>query len=267
MTAPGLATRALFDVAKSLGCQGVELRNDLPGQPFDGESPDVALKAAKATGLSIYGLAEIKSFNRVTEDSFAEAKSVMGQAAACGAAGVALIPHVGEATLPRDAQRQALADALLWLQPLLERFGLVGLIEPLGFEKCTLRFKEDVVAVLDQMGRPACFGIVHDTFHHCLAGETSYYAEQTAIVHVSGVVAPDVTVADMKDAHRVLVDRDDRLGSVDQLRNLISRGYRGPVSFEAFAEEIHDLTDPTDALVGSIAFITQHLQEETAGAA
>ena len=73
MTAPGLATRALFDVAKSLGCQGVELRNDLAGQPFDGDSPDVAQKAAKATGLSIYGLAEIKSFNRVTEDSFAEA--------------------------------------------------------------------------------------------------------------------------------------------------------------------------------------------------
>ena len=143
MTVPRLSTRALCDVAQTLGCVGVELRNDLEGQPFDGSDADVAVEAASATGLSILGLAEVKSFNLVTEDSFSEANAVMAQAAACGAEGVALIPHVGNAELPRNAQREALAEALRWLQPLLERHGLKGFIEPLGFPKSTLRHKDD----------------------------------------------------------------------------------------------------------------------------
>ena len=265
MTAPCLSTRGLFDVARSLGCVGVELRNDLEGQPFDGSVAAVAIEATTATDLTILGLAEVKSFNLCTEESHSKAEAVMAQAAACGAAGVALILHVGNALLPRHAQGKALSEALQRLQPLLERCGLRGFIEPLGFPKSTLRHNDDVIAVLDEMGHPECFGIIHDTFHHCLSGDQIVYAKQTAMVHISGVTNADVSVFEMTDAHRVLVDQNDRLGNVSQLCALVADGYRGPVSFEAFAPEIHDLTDPTEALAGSIAFITQRLHEETAG--
>ena len=74
MTAPRLSTRELFDLAKSLGCDGVELRNDLPGQPFDGGAPLVAKAAAAATQLSIFGLAEIKSFNNKIEQRLGDGR-------------------------------------------------------------------------------------------------------------------------------------------------------------------------------------------------
>ncbi|MEO1640993.1 MAG: TIM barrel protein [Pseudomonadota bacterium] len=267
MTVPHASTRALCDMARSLGCVGVELRNDLAGQPFDGLAPESAKGAATEAGLAILGLAEMKAFNRETPARLHEAQGLMSQAAACGAKGIALIPAVADAPQPREMQRRDLRTALLALQPLLEAHGLIGLIEPLGFPNSTLRHKEDVVAALEDIGDPACFSIVHDTFHHCLAGGGSVYADRTAIVHVSGVTDPDVTIEEMTDAHRVLVDTGDRLDNIGQLRALIADGYAGPISFEAFAPEIHDLTDPTAALAGSIAFITQQLQEETAGAA
>lgn len=267
MTVSRLSTRQLFDIAKAVGCSGVELRNDLAGQPFDGGAPETAAEISAQTGLAIFGLAELKSFNVKTASRIAEAEALIAQAVACGAGGVALIPHVGDGELPRAAQKEALKDALEVLRPLLEGQGVTGLIEPLGFPTSTLRFKEDVVSVLSDMGNPGCFAIVHDTFHHCLAGETQVFAAQTAIVHVSGVVDPSVAVEEMQDAHRVLVDADDRLGNIAQLRALIADGYDGPISVEAFSEDIRKLTDPVSALAGSFAFITSQLTEETAGAA
>ena len=66
MTVPRASTRVLCDVARSLGCIGVELRNDLPGQPFDGLAPGTAADTAKEAGVAILGLAEMKAFNEET---------------------------------------------------------------------------------------------------------------------------------------------------------------------------------------------------------
>ena len=191
----------------------------------------------------------------------------MAQAQACGAEGVALIPHVAEAEMPRSMQLEALHTALDQIIPLLQAYGLVGFVEPLGFANSTLRYKEDTVAVLSEFGHPKCLAIVHDTFHHALAMHDGYFPDETAIVHISGVNDPSVPVSNLEDHHRGLIDADDRLGNVHQLRSLISRGYSGPVSFEAFAPDVHNLTDPAHALAESIAFITSQLQEEKAGAA
>lgn len=267
MTVSRLSTRQLFDIAKAVDCDGVELRNDLPGQPFDGGAPESAAQLSAEAGLTVFGLAELKSFNLGVADLIAEAQALIAQAVACGAGGVALIPHVGTDEISRDAQRTGLKDALKILRPLLEEQGITGLIEPLGFPTSTLRFKEDVVAVLSEMDDPQCFALVHDTFHHCLAGEAEIFAARTAMVHVSGVVDASVAVGDMQDAHRVLVDAGDRLDNVGQLRALIAGGYAGPISIEAFSEDVRSLTDPVSALAGSFAFIKSQLMEETAGAA
>jgi 2-keto-myo-inositol isomerase len=93
------------------------------------------------------------------------------------------------------------------------------------------------------------------------------YADLTAIVHISGVTDTRPAVDKMTDSHRVLVDADDRLGNIAQMRALSRAGYTGPVSFEAFAPEIHEMTHPADALAGSIAFITSQMAEVSAGQA
>lgn len=267
MTCPHGSAHALIDLAAQLGCVGVELRNDLHQPLFDGQSPDGFRATIRKAGVRLLALAEVKAFNAVPENNHAAATDLIRTAAACGAEGVALIPWVDTGAIPRDAQRAALVAALDMLQPVLEEHHMRGYIEPLGFVTSSLRYKEDVVAVLDARGRPSCFAMVHDTFHHHLAGGGAVYADLTAIVHISGVTDPAVEVDDMTDAHRVLVDAHDRLDTIGQLQSLINAGYTGPASFEAFAPKIHDMKDPAEALAGSIAFITSRLTEPKVSAA
>jgi 2-keto-myo-inositol isomerase len=266
MTAPNASTDQLLGLAEGVGCAGVELRNDLGKVLFDGKDPASVAAMAAEKGQRILALAEIKAFNQNTHAKLADAEALIVTADACGAEGVALIPAVSDQTIDRADQRAALRVALHALQPLLEKHGQRGLIEPLGFVTSSLRYKEDVVTVLEEMQRPACFALVHDTFHHHVAGESAFYADLTAIVHISGVTDPLPTVDQMTDLHRVLVDADDRLDNIGQLRRLRADGYTGPASFEAFAPEIHDMKDPVAALAGSIAFINAALADVTARA-
>lgn len=260
MTVPRLDMASLFKLAKALGCTGVELRNDLGQQIFDGQPPARAQKGAKAAGLAIHALAEVQAFNRDTADRTEELRSFLAQASGCGAAGVALIPALERVPVPRKTQRAMLRAALPVLQPLLEKYNLIGLIEPLGFADSSLRHKRDVIDMLAELGDPACFQLIHDSFHHHLAGGGQVFAARTGIMHISGVTDSTVTTAEMTDAHRGLVDAGDRLGTVDQLRDMIAEGFAGPVSFEAFSPAIHQHADPAKALAASIAFITQNLE-------
>ena len=74
-------------------------------------------------------------------------------------------------------------------------------------------------------------------------------------------IRPDqaVTVGQMTDSHRVLVDRADRLGNIDQLAALATLGWTGPVSFEAFSPRVHASVTPSADLSASIAFIRDGL--------
>ena len=75
----------------------------------------------------------------------------------------------------------------------------------------------------------------------------------TGLVHISGVTDAAVSVPDMRDPHRVLVDRDDRLGNIAQIRALLAGGYAGPFSFEPFAPAVHALASPGEAVAAEHA--------------
>ena len=68
-----------------------------------------------------------------------------------------------------------------------------------------------------------------------------------------------VDLANAKDADRVLVDGNDRLGNVEQITELLRGGYIGPLSFEAFSPDVHALIDPKEALSRSIHFIENEI--------
>ena len=63
----------------------------------------------------------------------------------------------------------------------------------------------------------------------------------------------------MLDEHRVLVGPKDRLGDVEQLRELYAGGYDGIVSFEPFAKEVHELPDPIAAVRASMDYVREAL--------
>ena len=67
------------------------------------------------------------------------------------------------------------ADALTALAPLLRSTGVVGLVEPLGFPECSLRLKREALDAIDAVEGADVFKLVHDTFHHHVAGETEIF--------------------------------------------------------------------------------------------
>jgi 2-keto-myo-inositol isomerase len=249
----------LLDTAHSLGMVGIEVRNDLPQALFDGVSPAEAGDMARAKGLRLLAVAEVKRFNDWSKDKAAEALALMKIAHAAGAEAVSLIPRNDNLVMGQAERAAALRAALTDLKPMLEDHGLLGMVEPLGFEICALRYKAEAVEMIEAVGGRAQFKLVHDTFHHALAHRGAYFPEHTGIVHISGVVDPSVTLAQMTDAHRILVDGADRLDNIGQIKALRGAGWNGPISFEAFAPQTHASTTPAQDLRASMNFIAAGL--------
>ena len=141
MTVTRMGFVQLLDTAAALGCVGVELRNDLPQPLFDGMDPAGAGALARAKGLRVLALAEVKRFNDWSDDKAAEALALMKIAQAAGAEALSLIPRTDNLGMGNGERQTALRVALKVLKPMLDDHGLTGLVEPLGFEICALRYK------------------------------------------------------------------------------------------------------------------------------
>lgn len=254
MTAPKLGWEAFLDLSAALGCVGVEFRNDLKGPLFDGADPAKVGAAVRAKGMRFLALAEVKMFNDWSDAKAAEAEALMKIAVAAGAEAVSLIPRNDGVATDRADSRKVTETALREILPMLKAHGLKAMVEPLGFAVCSLRYKDVLADAIDAVGGAGTYFMVHDTFHHALAGFGPIFPELTGIVHVSGV-KDMIALDDMRDPHRVLVDADDVLGNVAQIRALRAAGYTGPISYEPFAPSVHDLTDPKAALAASMEFI------------
>lgn len=264
MTVPGLGFDDFAELAAALGCVGVELRNDLARPLFDGRSAGEAGAALRDRGLRLLGLSQVYPFNLWSPEIAAEVRALIATAQAAGAESVSLIP-CNDGTGTGNGERHAnLRVALKAIKPMIEDSGLVALVEPLGFGRSSLRSKRELVETIDALDGAAQFRLVHDTFHHALAGGGPLYPDRTGIVHVSGVVAPDLPVGQMEDAHRVLVDAQDRLGNLDQIAALLEAGYDGAFSCECFAPEVHALADPEPALRRSFEFMSSQLAARAA---
>jgi 2-keto-myo-inositol isomerase len=259
MTAPAMSPEQFFRLASSLGISAVEIRNDLAGNAIlDGTPATEVRRLAEAQGIEIVSINALQRFNVWDMTRAEEAAALIDYAQASGARALVLVP-VNDGSGQAEGERQAnLRTALSRLRPMLEAAGILGLVEPLGFEICSLRSKREAAEAIAQVGGDV-FRLVHDTFHHHLAREAEIFPELTGLVHISGVIDPDLSIADMRDEHRVLVDGADRLDNLGQIRALLSSGYGGYLSFEPFAPSVHAQVDPAAAIGTSIAFINRSI--------
>jgi 2-keto-myo-inositol isomerase len=251
---------AFFALARQLGIADVEIRNDISGNAIlDGTPAREVREQAADAGIGIATINGLQRFNEWDGDRAREATELADYAHDVGAKALALVP-VNGGQLQADSERQSeLRRALDALRPILSARGLKGFIEPLGFETCSLRSKREAVEAIRDTGGEGVFSLVHDTFHHYLAGEPELFPDQTGIVHISGVIAPDLPLSAIRDSHRVLVDETDRMENLPQIRALLDRGYAGLFSFEPFAEEIQTLENPVVAFKASLDFIQGNL--------
>lgn len=254
IAAPRLGLEDFCRLAAGLGITGIEIRNDLPGQAIaDGTSPEAVAAAAGCAGLTILTINALQRFDDWGTAREQEARELARYASASGARALVLVPTNDGTGGATDLRR-----ALRGLRPILADRGLVGLVEPLGFETSSLRLKREAAEAIAAVGEGS-FRLVHDTFHHALAGEVELFPSLTGLVHISGVNDGTVSLSGMRDEHRVLVDVGDRLDAAGQINSLVARGYASAFSFEPFAEEVHALTDPRAAIATSMEFIRSRL--------
>ena len=257
MVAPALDLGAFIATARALGISKIEIRNDLAGNAIlDGTTPEKVRALTHEAGIEIISINALQRFNEWTPEREREARDLAHYAAACGARALVLVP-VNDGSGKADGERQAnLRRALEGLKPILEASNIIGLVEPLGFGICSLSSKREAAEAIRDTGGTGRFNLVHDTFHHHLAGEPDLFPDLTGLVHISGVDDPAVSVGDMLDAHRVMVGSGDRLDNIGQIKALLAAGYDGPFSFEPFAAEVHAHKDPAPMIRDSIAYIS-----------
>ena len=260
MVAPRLTLPDFIATARALGIDRIEIRNDLEGNAIlDGTSPETVRQLTRDAGIEIISINALQRFNEWTPARAAEAEQLSAYAEACGAKALVLVP-VNDGSGKLEGERQGnLRVALKGLMPILEKHGLTGLVEPLGFQICSLRSKREAADAISAVGGDDRFKLVHDTFHHVLAGEPELFPERTGLVHISGVEDQAVSIDDMRDPHRVMVGQRDRLDNVGQIGRLLQAGYRGTFSFEPFAEDVHGHGDAAAMIRESMDHIAQAL--------
>ncbi|MDN3557840.1 TIM barrel protein [Halomonas maura] len=261
MACPHLSPRQLVEAAAELGLGAVELRNDVHDNSVtDADQARAIGDRAKELGIEILSINALYPFNIWNAERAAQAENLARLVAACGGRGLVLCPLVdGDYPGSEDDKTAGLKQALTALDGILGQHDLQGFVEPLGFPISTLRTKQAAMTAIRELGLEQRFGLVHDTFHHVGVGEQAFFAANTGLVHISGVEDPAIGFADMLDAHRLLVGPRDRLDNIGQLRQLLADGYGGHVSFEPFAEEVHQLADPLAAVKGSMDYLREHL--------
>jgi len=258
MVAPRLSLPEFIDLALALKTDAIEIRNDLKGIEIeDGMPPARVRQLCEERGVKVLSINALYPFDVWSDERRTQAVRLADYARECGAEGLVMCPLNDPADSRSEAERaRGLRTALSELAPILRAFGIYGLIEPLGFVACSLRRKSTAVQAIKDIGGLDVFRLVHDTFHHHLAGERTLFPELTGLVHISGVEDTQAPLAAIRDGHRVLVGADDILGNAAQIEALRAGGYDGYLSFEPFAQSVHELADIRQALGASM----RHLQ-------
>ncbi len=261
ISAPRLSFQDYLAMCQRLGVSTIEIRNDLNGVEIsDGTDPAAIRDAAQAANIRIRSINALYPFDVFDADLQARAVKLAAYARDCGAEALVMCPlNSWEDKRSASERYRALVSALKQLRPILDDHGITGLVEPLGFEECSLRRKSDAVKAIFDAAGERHYQLVHDTFHHHLSGEDIFYPELTGLVHISGVESTELADNQMRDGHRVLVGDADRLGNLRQLAILLQRGYDGVVSFEPFAAEIMEAADSEALLRSSMDYIRHSL--------
>jgi 2-keto-myo-inositol isomerase len=241
---PQIPLEEFLKFTADLGIKYVEVRNDFTDKGvLDGLS-DVALRNAfEGTGIKALTINAIYPFEdvKVLKENLAKLQGLIAEARRINCPQIVLCP-LNDANDKRSAAQRAdeLVTSLTAYGPLFAQARMVGLVEPLGFEICSLRTKKAALEGIARCDYPQSYQLLHDTFHHYLSGESELFPKQTAIVHVSGVLAGKSKAA-TTDADRILVTKDDIMNNRGQVAALLEAGCAAPISYEPFSAQVRGL--------------------------
>ena len=257
---PNIPLKDFIEMTGSCGIQYIELRNDLcNGDIIDSLTSFNVKQMCNEANISIISINAIQKFNLPSFFSNAQEEieqiSALCNELACSS--IVLCPN-NEIDDKRSSSEflKDTTEALKLYAPIFKEYKIAAYVEPLGFQECSVRTKQLAAEAIQSSGFPEIYSIVHDTFHHFLGPDNKYYSDITGLVHISGVekVASGTQI---KDEHRVLVDKNDIMETRKQIHILESEGYMGLYSFEPFSASIQKMikTDLINAINESIDYL------------
>jgi 2-keto-myo-inositol isomerase len=257
---PQLPLPEFLKLTAELGMKLAELRNDFTEKGvLDGLSEAEARKALAETGVRIVTINALYPFEhgQRLQANLAKLEGLIAEARKVACPHIVLCPF-NELPDPRSPAQRAgdLVAALNAYGPLLAQAGMVGLLEPLGFAQSALRTKRAALDGIASCSHPRAFALLHDTFHHYLSGETELFPRETALIHVSGVVAGKAKPA-ILDEDRILVDATDVMDSRGQVAALLAGGCQAPISYEPFSPTVRAMAVPElkKAILASVKYL------------
>ena len=258
---PQLSPLELIDLAVELGISAIELRTDIK----ENSITDMAIaksvaKYALKKNIKILTINALYPFNIWNKELEDQAEKLADLCQAASARGLVCCPLVSDTTkFTEDEQIQKATEALKKISPILKSRGLVGHVEALGFSKSSLRKKKLALEAIDSLGMNNVFDLLHDNFHHAAANETEYHAKRTGLVHISSVFDQSLSMEDLQDSHRFFVQDKDITFCIQQIQELINRGYNGYFSLEPFADEIWGYSNPLTEIRASMDYIIEKI--------
>src|SRR6202035_4050332 len=241
---PQIPLEDFLKFTADLGIRYVEVRNDFTDKGvLDGLS-DAALQTSfKKTGVKALTINALYPFEdvKVLKQNIEKLKDLLAEAKRINCPQIVLCPLNDANDKRAPAQRSdELVTALNAYGPFFAEAKMIGLVEPLGFEICSLRTKKTALEGIARSKHLESYQLLHDTFHHYLSGETEFFPEQTAVIHVSGVLAGKTKGA-ITDDDRILVTKDDIMDNRSQVAALLDGGCTAPISYEPFSSQVRDL--------------------------
>jgi 2-keto-myo-inositol isomerase len=241
---PQIPLEEFLKFTADLGIKYVEVRNDFTDKGvLDGLSDSALQKAFKDTGIKALTINALYPFEdaKVLKENIEKLKGLIAEAKRIDCPQIVLCP-LNDANDKRNPAQRAdeLVTALNAYGPLFAQAKMTGLIEPLGFAICSLRTKKVALEAIAKCNYPESYKLLHDTFHHYLSGEIEFFPKETAIVHVSGLLAGK-TKAATTDEDRILVTEDDIMDNRGQVAALLKAGCTAPISYEPFSSQVRGL--------------------------
>ena len=255
---PSLSYENFFKLAKDLEIPNVEIRNDLLNLNFDLKAINEISDLKEKYKINVISINALQKFNIWNKERKDELLFLCNAAKKINCKGIVLVPLNSGKYYEEDQRLSLLKNSLNEIGFILSDYAIKGYVEPLGFKSSSLRYKSDVIDLLDTIENKSKFSLVHDTFHHTVAEDKSIYVEHTSIVHISGVKNLLEESYNFTDEMRELIDESDRIKNVEQINFFLKNKFNGFFSIEPFSEKIQESKNHLQLIKETLKFINQH---------
>ena len=230
---PDLPFKDFLTFSKRLNVKAIEIRNDIETNLIKENEPIKVKSICEDNDIIILSINALQKFNIWNKDRENEFISLCKYADKANINAIVLVPVNDGSIKSKKEQIQLLEHSLININKIINNFNVIALVEPLGFNQSSLRFKSLTANVIKSL-QSNKFKIIHDTFHHALAEEKEFFPSLTGLVHFSGVSNMYKNI-ELNDDHRSIVDDEDILENIYQIQTLSKSNYSGYFSFEPFS--------------------------------